>query len=92
MEVLILIIGLMAFFESDLKDVDVAKNIKTVGYNQTILVKEVINQNDKFEITNKKGVWMFTPAVNKNQKKVIKETESSKFITLPDGSKIEQGL
>jgi hypothetical protein len=53
MEVLILIIGLMAFFESDLKDVDVAKNIKTVGYNQTILVKEVINQNDKFEITNK---------------------------------------
>ncbi|VVH57183.1 hypothetical protein BAZOLSSOX_3301, partial [uncultured Gammaproteobacteria bacterium] len=31
-------------------------------------------------------------AVNKNQKKVIKETESSKFITLPDGSKIEQGL
>ena len=92
MEVLILIIGLMAFFESDLKDVDVAKNIKTVGYNQTILVKEVINQNDKFEIINKNGIWIFA---NKNaiqQLKKIQRKPLVEFITLPDGSKIEQGL
>ena len=93
MEILILIIGLFAFSDYNEFAPSALNTVVNNNIEKSDNKMQAINKPQaQFEITNKKGVWMFTPAVNKNQKKVIKETESSKFITLPDGSKIEQGL
>ena len=92
MEILILIIGLFVFFESDSKDIGTAKNIKTGDINQVVLAKNEINQNLRFEIINKNGVWVF---VNKNKIQRIEKIQTNpavEFITLPDGSKIEKGI
>ncbi|CAC9588388.1 hypothetical protein [uncultured Gammaproteobacteria bacterium] len=54
-----------------------------------------VNQTSEFEIINKNGIWIFAPVQTKTQKnKVVNNQQdlSGRFITLPDGSKIERGF
>ncbi len=96
MEILTLIIGLFMFSESDSKDIDTIKvrKIETDYKSEFINLKdEAINQELRFEIINKKGIWVFAPVQkNKKQKTEKVQSEASRFITLPDGSKIEKGI
>lgn len=87
MEILILIIGLFMFFETDSKDINTTKKMD---------IEQVISQETIFEIVNVNGTWVFAPIkpmVNKKEatKKQLKVKELG-FITLPNGSKIEKGL
>ncbi len=89
MEILILIIGLSVFFENGSENLDtVVKDVKKIDSKIQAQNKPPL----KFEIINKNGTWVFAPIANNKQKTLIKTQESSKFITLPDGSKIEKGL
>lgn len=94
MEILILIIGLSVFFEHNEFERD-AITKKAVGKDIEKIDNETQAQNKpplKFEIINKNGTWVFAPIANNKQKTLIKTQGSSKFITLPDGSKIERGI
>lgn len=89
MEILILIIGLSVFFENG------SENLGTVVKDVKKIDSKIQAQNKtplKFEIINKNGTWVFAPIANNKQKTLIKTQGSSKFITLPDGSKIERGI
>ncbi len=89
MEILILIIGLSVFFENGSENLDtVVKDVKKIDSKIQAQNKPPL----KFEIINKNGTWVFAPIANNKQKTLIKTQGSSKFITLPDGSKIERGL
>ncbi len=89
MEILILIIGLSVFFENGSENLDtVVKDVKKIDSKIQAQNKTPL----KFEIINKNGTWVFAPIANNKQKTLIKTQGSSKFITLPDGSKIEKGL
>ncbi|NYT27890.1 MAG: hypothetical protein H0A76_08330 [Candidatus Thiodubiliella endoseptemdiera] len=89
MEILILIIGLSVFFENGSENLDtVVKDVKKIDSKIQAQNKPPL----KFEIINKNGTWVFAPIANNKQKTLIKTQGSSKFITLPDGSKIEKGL
>jgi len=96
MEILILMIGLFVFFESDSKDINTTKKIETDHKQKpefVTLKDKVINQELRFEIINKRGIWMFAPVQkNEKQKTAKAQSETSRFITLPDGSKIEKGI
>ncbi len=96
MEILILMIGLFVFFESDSKDIDTTKvrKIETDYKPEFLTLKdEVINQELRFEIINKRGIWVFAPVQKNEKQKTAKvQSEASRFITLPDGSKIEKGI
>ncbi len=89
MEILILIIGLSVFFENGSENLDtVVKDVKKIDSKIQAQNKTPL----KFEIINKNGTWVFAPIANNKQKTLIKTQGSSKFITLPDGSKIERGI
>ncbi len=89
MEILILIIGLSVFFENGSENLDtVVKDVKKIDSKIQAQNKPPL----KFEIINKNGTWVFAPIANNKQKTLIKTQGSSKFITLPDGSKIERGI
>lgn len=96
MEIIILIIGLFAFFGSDSKEIGTAESVEKIdGKHQKNLNIRVVDQELKFEIINKNGIWIFVPVQTKTQKnKVINNQQdlSDRFITLPDGSKIEKGF
>jgi len=97
MEILILIIGLSVFFEHNKFERDViatnvvGENIEKID-NETQAQEKINQPLLKFEIVNKNGVWVFAPINNKKQKTIKISQELSKFITLPDGSKIEKGI
>jgi hypothetical protein len=92
MEILILTMGLIAFFEQDLKDIFTTKNVKKINIKTQFVFSEVgINQKNQFEIINKNGTWMLAP-IQKNKSKSAMQAKGSRFITLPDGSKIEKGI
>ncbi len=89
MEILILIIGLSVFFENGSENLDtVVKDVKKIDSKIQAQNKTPL----EFEIINKNGTWVFAPIANNKQKTLIKTQGSSKFITLPDGSKIERGI
>ncbi|MBW5291186.1 MAG: hypothetical protein Rsou_0324 [Candidatus Ruthia sp. Asou_11_S2] len=96
MEILILIIGFFVFFESNSKDINVANNKeKTNREYQIKLSEKTTNQELKFEIFNKNGIWVFAPMQGKNKintMEIKKQNSFEQFITLPDGSKIEIGI
>ena len=90
MEILILIIGLTIFFENDSENIDIV-----VGKGVEKIDRKISVQNKpslRFEIINKNSVWVFAPINNEKQKITETPREPSKFITLPDGSKIEKGI
>ena len=88
MEILILIIGL-SLFSNDLENKETDVNLQT----QKNLKKSTNCQKIRFEIVNKNGVWIIMPiGVNKKQKMIKIQGSPSKFIILPDGSKIEKGI
>lgn len=96
MEALILIIGLFVFFESDSKDIVTTKSAEKIsdGSRENIAVK-MANQDLKFEVVNKNGIWIFAPVQQKKEANIMnlkKQNSFGQFITLPDGSKIERGF
>ena len=96
MEIIILIIGLFAFFGSDSKEIGTAESVEKIdGKHQKNLNARAVEQELKFEIINKNGAWIFAPVQQKketNTADIKKQNSFEQFITLPDGSKIERGL